>query len=590
MFAAVAGLSGPSMEDSSEPDWGSHFKKLNRNPGFALKCWARELGDRLVDGPEVPNQREDDSQTVRSNNSDERCQRPGGTSTEKEECSAEKQSDNLASSTRQDLQSAKKLQDEGLFLDSMLRCGLVLRREMAAWLPSAHMPVSRSMKACLLQLLSASCHKHPEIPRALITARRMRSVGHREFLGEVVKKLVVDTNDTASAHLACDISGYVLVSPAYRQLRGAQWFAKLIWERLHDLAGPDDAGTKLALKYLAESYACHDDDSNDKEDAWHIKMDPKKYDLATWAEQEEVIRRHVEHLENDLGQHHPDALRFRYAQARATLAKGDAQTAKQLLRRVFDARVQVFGEDHSESGAFIDDGLQAYCEERAGGRLSRGLNRLELLDSSMVDMLVEFGLCMEAYDEVDVLVRECVFEKRATNRDSPNKAFASWYQFEMKGGCRVQARLASHNMPNMFYWEDSRMYFRSLGVVNLVAAYPDVPIRELPAKILVTADKMEIKVPCGRSRSSHTNYEDVYGRLGHTEIWHLLDRKRRQGYWKILLAFENQGWDSECEKLAEGPVAHEFYVFPDAMIPYGDPESVSVYRHSCLPNTHTCSC
>jgi hypothetical protein len=462
---------------------------------------------------------------------------------------------------RKRLHPAEELRLKGLLLESILYCGPILRQEMEQWLPSAHQSKSPLMRQCLLQLLWVLCEQYPDIPRVLVRpSHGWRRLGYTEFLGQVVKQ-IIDTSNIALLHVARDISGYTLVNPASGQLRQAQWSSKRIFDRMHSFLGLEDRETLLALKYLAESSVCHGYYGNMALDDMDYSCNP----IIPWSQQKVWALRHGLQLKKDLGPDHPDSLRYHYAMARATLAKGNPATVKDMLREVFDRREKAFGEVHSKSLNFIDNILDDYCEERTGAALD--YSRLEVWDSSLIDDLIEFCLEQEAYEEVDVLAQECNFQRKVTNTHSPNEAFSGWYQFEMKGGCRVQARLASIKTPaEDWYWEDSRMYFRAWDQVTLIAGYPEDPCPKTPAKIIVLEESIEAEIPLSCLEDSQACYEDIYKNLRDCEVWRLLEAKRLSGDWKILLACDSQNWDTKCKALAAGSPNHEFYVSLDSLV------------------------
>lgn len=307
--------------------------------------------------------------------------------------------------------------------------------------------------------------------------------------------------------------------------------------------------------------------------------------IPTWQEMHQLCLRHGQHLVASTGENSRPYLRFLHGLASAHLAYDTTpeeaiNSAFPLLRDLFSRRESVFAETHSETLTFIDDLLRTYCEDSAvKHRRSSKVDYTDLeataeeLDCVLLDELLELCLDSEAYDEVDDLLAECriaCVEGNPTTKASLNEVFEDWSQFELKEGCRVQPRLASFKSPGgSFYWEDSRMYMRKWGRVEVVTAdKPETPWERLPTKILVTEAGMELKLPDeGGDGHGDRPGETETDRIRRSEIWKLLDAKRMAKDWKILMAWDWQHKNSEVCKIVEGLANHEFFVFDDVVAP-----------------------
>jgi len=292
---------------------------------------------------------------------------------------------------------------------------------------------------------------------------------------------------------------------------------------------------------------------------------------------------HGQRLRAEAGENSPAYLRFLHGLAAAHTAYGSVDAAVALLREMFDRREKAFGETHEETLIFIDDLLRTYCEEGAAkprtDHASRN-TRAEVLDCLLLDELIELCLGSEAFEEVDDLVSEGRFTScmKATTRASPDGDFEHWSQFELKGGCRIQPRLASFKAPGeSFYWEDSRRYMRAWGSVQMVTASPEVPGGGLPARIQVTETGMDVKLPNDDGMDGRYMYKDIRT----SEIWRLLDTKRVAKDWNILLAWDGQRNNQKTRRVVEGLAKHEFFVFGDAVVPIGEEENPVRPIHTC---------
>jgi len=261
------------------------------------------------------------------------------------------------------------------------------------------------------------------------------------------------------------------------------------------------------------------------------------------------------------------------------------ESALHLLLTLFSRREAAFSEIHSETLTFIDDLLRKYCAESVAKHRRAGsghyYSHLEgsasELDCLLLDELLDICLGSEAFEEVDDLLAECrvaCVEGNPTNKASLNEVYEDWSQFELKKGCRVQPRLASFKSPGgSFYWEDSRMYMRKWGRVQVtkMANNLETPWDKLPMRILVTEEGMEVKFPESDDGDKNENERD---RVQKSEIWKLLDTKRVAKDWKILLAWEWQYQNANDRKAAAGPANHEFFVFDGVVVPLRDQNRV----------------
>ncbi|KAJ9644708.1 hypothetical protein H2199_003671 [Coniosporium tulheliwenetii] len=525
------------------------------DPFKYVKKWAKELD--LPTGDEGENAGlgsmsifgfDSESEEILSEDTQTRIQHKAKERRERMEKKADEDKIELQKA-KDRLAPAEILLREGKLVESISFCGAILTEEMGK---SSPRDGKRTMllRQCIMQLLLIFCERHPDILRNWSHGNFF----HQEYLDKVLRK-IRDTDDVKLLKVIRDLAGYTTSCSVYSF--PGPWISAQIYEVMLSMYGVQDQETLLALKYLAESYVYDGCDG-------HFRS------VYPWPQREKWIHQHAAQLRKDLGADHPHALKYRYAMARTVLAEGSASEAKDLLREAFDGCVSASPDVHTDCDTFIDGLLEAYCEEYAGKGLTRdGYNGFRI-DGAYVDELVQFCLGQEAYEEIDALVQGCAFPQKATNARSRDQAFANWFQFEIKGGCKIQPRLASYKAPRShMYWEDSRMYFRTWNRVTLTPAYPEDPSPKSPVKIIVTKNSLKAQSCKTYPEKVHTGAQqldqerDLVEALRKTEIWQLLESKRRTGDWKILLALRSLPGDSMNKDLIVWPAQHEFFVFPE---------------------------
>ena len=253
--------------------------------------------------------------------------------------------------------------------------------------------------------------------------------------------------------------------------------------------------------------------------------------------------------------------------ARALLNHGQIQSAKKILRDIFDRREIAFGERHTVSQEFIDELLEDYCTDFEGEPSDRYRNNL---DCAFVDDLIEYCINRKAYDELDAFVQETVFPREDTNSVSDDRVFIKWGHFRNDPIPKVQPRLASHQTPRWgCYWEDSRMYFCTWDEVTLIPEYPEDPFPRAPIRLFVTDDtiSIDLSAECLADFRSIPDVDVASGPIAFihkSEIWQLLESKRLSKDWKVLLALSSQGLC--CTELIRKEVNHVFWLFWDEVI------------------------
>lgn len=240
---------------------------------------------------------------------------------------------------------------------------------------------------------------------------------------------------------------------------------------------------------------------------------------------------------------------MRFTEAQRELAKGRLDQGYDIVNKISTAREQLCGENHARLKPFLHRLLKAYCQalqDEFAGETQRFRNR-----TNFTDDILEFCIATERYQELEVLLQERRTRFHETRSTSPDDKFWPWAQQDTG----AQSQLAQLRSPGEdFYWEDSRTYTKTWDSLKLARVRAAEVLPELPLSIVVHSGAFEYSDPADEEK------------LKGSEIFAVLDRKRRAEDWDILAAWDQQPWQAASKEFARSDGPHKVWIYSEDIV------------------------